>query len=131
MCNYFSRSLIQILLNTYKTIRYLTVFQQGIIVLFLLIFKYTILLWIDKLLTIGNYGLSVYWIPLVSAIIWPIIFFSLRSIRRRYNISMRILNCQRITKWILQSTIVIKPSWSIGDFSPLFKLAFINDCNWQ
>lgn len=75
-----------IILKTYKTIRYLTVFQQGIIVLFLLIFKYTILLWIDKLLTIGNYGLSVYWIPLVSAIIWPIIFFSLRSIRRRYNI---------------------------------------------
>ena len=75
-----------IILKTYKTIRYLTVFQQGIIVLFLLIFKYTILLWIDKLLTIGNYGLSVYWIPLVSAIIWPIIFFSLRLIRRRYNI---------------------------------------------
>ena len=75
-----------IILKTYKTIRYLTVFQQGIIVLFLLIFKYTILLWIDKLLTIGNYGLSVFWIPLVSAIIWPIIFFSLRSIRRRYNI---------------------------------------------
>ena len=75
-----------IILKTYKTIRYLTVFQQGIIVLFLLIFKYTILLWIDKLLTIGNYGLSVYWIPLVSAIIWPIIFFSLRSMRRRYNI---------------------------------------------
>ena len=75
-----------IILKTYKTIRYLTVFQQGIIVLFLLIFKYTILLWIDKLLTIGNYGLSVFWIPLVSAIIRPIIFFSLRSIRRRYNI---------------------------------------------
>ena len=75
-----------IILKTYKTIRYLTVFQQGIIVLFLLIFKYTILLWIDNLLAIGNYGLSVYWIPLVSAVIWPIIFFSLRSMRRRYNI---------------------------------------------
>ncbi len=75
-----------IILKTYKTIRYLTVFQQGIIVLFLLIFKYTILLWIDKLLTIGNYDLSVYWTPLVSAIIWPIIFYSLRSMRRRYNI---------------------------------------------
>ena len=75
-----------IIFKTYKTIRYLTVFQQGIIVLLLLIFKYTIILWIDKLLTIGNYNLSVYWIPLVSAVIWPIIFFSLRSIRRRYNV---------------------------------------------
>ena len=75
-----------VIFKTYKTIRYLTVFQQGIIILFLLVFKYTILLWIDKLLNIGNYSLSVYWIPLVSAIIWPIIFFTLRSIRRKYNV---------------------------------------------
>ena len=75
-----------VIFKRYKTIRYLTVFQQGIIILFLLVFKYTILLWIDKLLNIGNYSLSVYWIPLVSAIIWPIIFFTLRSIRRKYNV---------------------------------------------
>lgn len=75
-----------VIFKTYKTIRYLTVFQQGIIILFLLMFKYTVLLWVDKILTIGNYDLSIYWTPLVSAVIWPIIFYSLRSIRRRYNI---------------------------------------------
>lgn len=71
----------------YKTLRNFTVIQQGIVIFLILILKFTIILWIDKLLNIQSYDLSIYWISLISGIIWPFIFFGLRIIRRRYNVS--------------------------------------------
>jgi len=76
-----------IIMQSYKFLRYLTVYQQAIIILIILILKYTILLWIDRLLDINDYTLSIYWTPLMSAILWPIVFYILRSIRRKYYIA--------------------------------------------
>ena len=73
-----------IIMQSYKFLRYLTVYQQAIIILIILILKYTILLWIDRLLDINDYTLSIYWTPLMSAILWPIVFYILRFIRRKY-----------------------------------------------
>jgi rod shape-determining protein MreD len=76
-----------IIMQSYKFLRYLTVYQQAIIIFIILILKYTILLWIDRLLDINNYTLSIYWTPLMSAILWPIVFYTLRFIRRKYYIA--------------------------------------------
>ena len=76
-----------IIMQSYKFLRYLTVYQQAIIILIILILKYTILLWIDRLLDINDYTLAIYWTPLMSAILWPIVFYILRSIRRKYYIA--------------------------------------------
>ena len=76
-----------IIIHSYRFLRYLTVYQQAIIILIILILKYTILLWIDRLLDINDYTLSIYWTPLMSAILWPIVFYTLRLIRRKYHIA--------------------------------------------
>ena len=76
-----------IIMQSYKFLRYLTVYQQAIIIFIIFILKYTILLWTDRLLDINVYTLSIYWTPLMSAILWPVVFYILRFIRRKYYIA--------------------------------------------
>ena len=67
--------------------RYITVFQQSIVIIVILMIKFTLVLWIDSILNINNYNISLYWSCVTSALCWPIVFYSLRAIRRKYNIS--------------------------------------------
>ena len=67
--------------------RYITVFQQSIVIIAILLIKFTLVLWIDSILSINNYNISLYWSSLTSALCWPLVFYSLRAIRRKYNIS--------------------------------------------
>ena len=67
--------------------RYITVFQQSIVIIVILVIKFTLVLWIDSILSINNYNISLYWSCLTSALCWPLVFYSLRVIRRKYNIS--------------------------------------------
>ena len=67
--------------------RYITVFQQSIVIIAILLIKFTLVLWIDSILSISNYNISLYWSCLTSALCWPLVFYSLRVIRRKYNIS--------------------------------------------
>ena len=67
--------------------RYITVFQQSIVIIAILLIKFTLVLWIDSILSINNYNISLYWSCLTSALCWPLVFYSLRVIRRKYNIS--------------------------------------------
>ena len=76
-----------IIMQSYKFLRYLTVYQQAIIIFIIFILKYTILLWTDRLLDINVYTLSIYWTPLMCAILWPVVFYILRFIRRKYYIA--------------------------------------------
>ena len=67
--------------------RYITVFQQSIVIIAILLIKFTLVLWIDSILNINNYNISLYWSCLTSALCWPLVFYFLRIIRRKYNIS--------------------------------------------
>ena len=67
--------------------RYITVFQQSIVIIVILLIKFTLVLWIDSILNINNYNISLYWSCLTSALCWPLVFYSLRVVRRKYNIS--------------------------------------------
>jgi rod shape-determining protein MreD len=76
-----------IILRSYKSLRYFTILQQSIIVFLLLAIKATIIIWIDSLLNMNSYTYTLYWSCLMSAIFWPVVFYSLRYVRRKYNIS--------------------------------------------
>jgi len=76
-----------IILRSYKSLRYFTILQQSIIVFLLLAIKATIIIWIDSLLNMDTYTFALYWSCFISALSWPIVFYSLRYIRRKYNIS--------------------------------------------
>ena len=77
-----------IISRTYKFVRYLTVYQQAMIIFVLLFLKQTILMWIDGIIKLETITLSLYyWSVFTSALIWPLIFFILRFIRRKYNIA--------------------------------------------
>ena len=76
-----------LIFKSHHIIRYITVFQQSIIISIILVIKVTLILWIDAMLSLDNYTLSLYWTCLTSAILWPFIFYFLRIIRRKYNIS--------------------------------------------
>jgi len=68
-------------------VRYITIFQQSIVIIAILVIKITFILWIDSILNMSNYNFSLYWSCLSSALCWPLVFYSLRAIRRKYNIS--------------------------------------------
>ena len=67
--------------------RSITAFQQSIVIIVILMIKFTLVLWIDSILNINNYNISLYWSCVTSALCWPIVFYSLRVLRRKYNIS--------------------------------------------
>ena len=71
----------------HKSLRYFTIIQQSIIVFFVLIIEITVLLWFDALLDSDIFSSDLYWSSVTSALSWPIIFLSLRYLRRKYNIS--------------------------------------------
>ena len=73
--------------KSYMAIRYLTVLQQGILILLLLLAKCTLILWIDDMMGTSNYTTSIYWTPLISALAWPLVYYFLRNLRRKYNVT--------------------------------------------
>ena len=76
-----------LIFKSYMMIRYLTVLQQSILILFLLLIKVTLILWIDDMMGTSNYTTSLYWTPVISSLAWPLVYYFLRNVRRRYNIT--------------------------------------------
>ena len=76
-----------LIFKSYMAIRYLTILQQGILILLILIIKCTLILWIDDMMGTSNYTVSLYWTPLVSALAWPSVYYFLRILRRKYNVT--------------------------------------------
>ena len=78
--------LIYIVLRLYNSLRYMTIAQQSFVIFFLIIIKQHLLIWayivIDK--TIEYQAILVG--SFMSALLWPLIFFALRFVRRKFNI---------------------------------------------
>ena len=72
--------------KNYKSHRNFTTVQQSLIVFILITIKITILIFIDDMAETNIFDRSAYWSSLISALIWPVIFYGLRHIRRKYNI---------------------------------------------
>ena len=78
--------LIYIVLRLYNSLRYMTIAQQSFVIFFLIIIKQHLLIWayivIDK--TIEYQAILVG--SFMNALLWPLIFFALRFVRRKFNI---------------------------------------------
>ena len=78
---------IYIMLKLYNSLRYMTVTQQMIVILFFILIKQHIFIWLNYILSIE----SNYWSLIISAfitsIIWPVTYYILRFVRRKFQVS--------------------------------------------
>jgi rod shape-determining protein MreD len=77
---------IYIILHLYNSLRYMTITQQTVVIFFLLIIKQHFFIW-----TFYVFGLNIDYQSLIissfiTGALWPIIYFSLRFIRRKFHI---------------------------------------------
>ena len=78
---------IYIILNLYNSLRYMTIPQQMVVIFFLLLIKQHFFIW-----TFYVFGLNIDYQSLIissfmTSALWPVIYFSLRFIRRKFQVS--------------------------------------------
>ena len=78
---------IYIILHLYNSLRYMTIIQQIVIIIFLLVVKQHFFIW-----TFYVFGLNIDYQSLIissfiTGALWPIIYFSLRFIRRKFQVN--------------------------------------------
>ena len=78
---------IYIILHLYNSLRYMTITQQMVVIFFLLIIKQHFFIW-----TFYVFGLNIDYQSLIissfiTGALWPIIYFSLRIIRRKFQVN--------------------------------------------
>ena len=77
---------IYIILNLYNSLRYMTITQQMVVIFFLLLIKQHFFIW-----TFYVFGLNIDYQSLIissfiTGALWPIIYFSLRFMRRKFQV---------------------------------------------
>ena len=77
---------IYIILNLYNSLRYMTITQQMVVIFFLLVIKQHFFIW-----TFYVFGLNIDYQSLIissfiTGALWPIIYFSLRFMRRKFQV---------------------------------------------
>ena len=84
--SHFYVQLVYVILRLYNSLRYMTIAQQAVVLLIFIIIKQHLLVWayfiIDRnidyqALLVGSF---------ISPLVWPLIYYTLRFIRRRFNI---------------------------------------------
>ena len=78
--------LIYIVLRLYNSLRYMTIAQQSFVIFFLIIVKQHLLIWAYIIIgkTIEYQAILIG--SFTNAFLWPLIFFALRYVRRKFNI---------------------------------------------
>ncbi len=78
--------LIYIVLRLYNSLRYMTIAQQSFVIFFLIIIKQHLLIWAYIIIgkTIEYQAILIG--SFMNAFLWPLIFFALRYVRRKFNI---------------------------------------------
>jgi len=78
--------LIYIVLRLYNSLRYMTIAQQSFVIFFLIIIKQHLLVWACIIIgkTIEYQAILIG--SFMSALLWPLVFFALRYVRRKFNI---------------------------------------------
>ena len=77
---------IHVILHLYNSLRYMTITQQMVVIFFLLIIKQHFFIW-----TFYVFGLNIDYQSLIissfiTGALWPIIYFSLRFVRRKFQV---------------------------------------------
>ena len=74
-------------LSLYQRMRMFSVWQQSAIVLGLMVLAETLFFWIESVAANARFNLWHFLPALISALIWPWVFLSLRFMRRRFGLS--------------------------------------------
>ena len=78
---------VYIILKLYNSLRYMTVTQQMVVILFFILIKQHIFIWLNYILSIESNYWSLIISAFITAIIWPITYYILRFIRRKFQVS--------------------------------------------
>lgn len=78
---------IYIVLRLYNSLRYMTVTQQMIVISFFILIKQHLFVWSNYVIGIDSEYFDLIISSLLSGILWPPIYFTLRFIRRKFQIS--------------------------------------------
>ncbi len=78
---------IFIMLRLYNSLRYMTVSQQSVVILFFLLIKQHIFVWLNYVLSMDSNYQSLLISALITSIIWPVTYYLLRFIRRKFQVS--------------------------------------------
>ena len=78
---------IYIMLKLYNSLRYMTVTQQMVVILFFLLIKQHVFIWLNYIISIDSNYLSLMVSAFITAIIWPATYYLLRFIRRKFQVS--------------------------------------------
>jgi len=78
---------VYIILKLYNSLRYMTVTQQMVVILFFILIKQHIFIWLNYILSIESNYWSLIFSAFITAIIWPIAYYTLRFIRRKFQVS--------------------------------------------
>ena len=85
--SFFYVLLIYLFLRLYNSLRYMTIAQQAVVVFFFIFIKQHLLVWAYYIID-RNIDYTVLLIgALISSIIWPLVYYVLRFIRRKFRIS--------------------------------------------
>jgi len=78
---------IYIILRLYNSMRYMTVTQQMVVISFFILVKQHFFIWSNSVIGINIEYFDLIISAFISSILWPPMFFMLRFIRRKFNIS--------------------------------------------
>jgi rod shape-determining protein MreD len=77
---------IYIILHLYNSLRYMTITQQMVVIFFLLIIKQHFFIWTFYVFGLNIDYQSLVISSLITGALWPIIYFSLRFVRRKFQV---------------------------------------------
>ena len=77
---------IYIILHLYNSLRYMTITQQMVVIFFLLIIKQHFFIWTSYVFGLNIDYQSLIISSFITGALWPIIYFSLRFMRRKFQV---------------------------------------------
>ena len=77
---------IYIILHLYSSLRYMTIIQQMVVLFFLLIIKQHFFIWTSYVFGLNIDYQSLIISSFITGALWPIIYFSLRFMRRKFQV---------------------------------------------
>ena len=78
--------MLYIILRLYNSVSYMTIAQQAVVLFIFIFIKQHLLVWAYFIIDRGTDYEALLVGSIVSALIWPLIYYSLRFIRRKFNI---------------------------------------------
>ncbi len=78
--------LIYFILRLYNSLRYMTIAQQAVVLFFFIIIKQHLLVWLYYIINRNIDYQALLIGSIISAFVWPLIYYTLRFVRRKFHI---------------------------------------------